>query len=180
MQVRNKIEAIQLLKTNIQNSENILRNLIKSNRNKVIFKTIETWLSGELPPLDMIRENMYNIEQFRSDALTLPAIDQNKGKIVDNNSGRLAGDALKPKKADKSSAGASATTGGLTGKNPFALLKASAIASNAKAIFPNNFANLPKVYPPFLDPLPPGSEVYTLVLDLDETLIHNIEVSISV
>jgi hypothetical protein len=38
----------------------------------------------------------------------------------------------------------------LTGKNPFAILKASAIASNQSAVFPNNFANLPKVMPPFL------------------------------
>ena len=67
----------------------------------------------------------------------------------------------------------------LTGKNPFAILKASAIASTSTAVFPNNFTNLPKVSPPFLDPLEPSEgPVYTLVLDLDETLIHNVEVSI--
>ena len=176
LQVRNKIEAIQLLKTNIQNCENILKNLIKGNRTKVLFRTIESWINGELPPLETIRENMYNIEQYRADAIILPPISQ-KGKIADNQSGRLAGDALKPKKADQSSSGASSSSPGMTGKNPFAILKASAIASNSKAIFPNNFANLPKVSPPFLDPLPLDSDVYTLVLDLDETLIHNIEVS---
>ena len=66
----------------------------------------------------------------------------------------------------------------LTGKNPFAILKASAIASTSSAVFPNNFTNLPKVSPPFLDALESGEEgnVYTLVLDLDETLIHNVEV----
>lgn len=65
----------------------------------------------------------------------------------------------------------------MTGQNPFAILKASAIASKSKTIFPNNFANLPKVSPPFLDPLPEHKKdsTYTLVLDLDETLIHNIE-----
>lgn len=65
----------------------------------------------------------------------------------------------------------------LTGKNPFAILKASAIAATQKAIFPNNFTNLPKVSPPFLPALE-GQEkenLYTLVLDLDETLIHNVE-----
>ena len=38
----------------------------------------------------------------------------------------------------------------MTGKNPFAILKASAIASVSQAVFPNNFLNLPKVTPPFL------------------------------
>ena len=41
----------------------------------------------------------------------------------------------------------------MTGKNPFAILKASAIASPTSAVFPNNFANLPKVMPPFLPAL---------------------------
>ena len=65
----------------------------------------------------------------------------------------------------------------LTGKNPFAILKASAIAATQKVIFPNTFTNLPKVSPPFLPPLSPEEKDtrYTLVLDLDETLIHNVE-----
>ena len=68
----------------------------------------------------------------------------------------------------------------LTGKNPFAILKASAIASPTTAVFPNNFTNLPKVFPPFLPPLEGESKTktYTLVLDLDETLIHNVEVTL--
>lgn len=65
----------------------------------------------------------------------------------------------------------------MTGKNPFAILKASAIASVTSATFPNNFTNLPVVYPPFLGPVAPGDSKYCLVLDLDETLIHNVEVS---
>ena len=64
----------------------------------------------------------------------------------------------------------------LTGKNPFSILKASAIASISSAVFPNNFTNLPKVTPPFLGQLESGKN-YCLVLDLDETLIHNVEVS---
>lgn len=65
----------------------------------------------------------------------------------------------------------------LTGKNPYAVLKPSSIAASQKAMFPNNFTNLPKVTPPFLNPLTgkDAEEVYTLVLDLDETLIHNVE-----
>jgi CTD small phosphatase-like protein 2 len=55
-------------------------------------------------------------------------------------------------------------------------LKASAIASVSAATFPNNFQNLPKVSPPFLGPIQEDKK-YCLVLDLDETLIHNVEVS---
>lgn len=65
----------------------------------------------------------------------------------------------------------------LTGKNPFAILKASTIASQQASVFPNNFTNLPRVYPPFLGPMEEGKK-YCLVLDLDETLIHNVEVSL--
>ena len=65
----------------------------------------------------------------------------------------------------------------MAGKNPFAILKASAIASPTSAVFPNNFANLPKVFPPFLPALEEDKkDTYTLVLDLDETLIHNVDV----
>ena len=65
----------------------------------------------------------------------------------------------------------------ITGKNPFAILKASAIASTSTAKFPNNFQNLPKATPPFLPALEGDDKntKYTLVLDLDETLIHNVE-----
>ena len=85
------------------------------------------------------------------------------------------------KDSDKSSgtnnligSGSGSTT--LTGKNPFAILKASAIAASQKAVFPNNFTNLPKATPPFLPPLGEQErDTYTLVLDLDETLIHNVD-----
>lgn len=72
-----------------------------------------------------------------------------------------------------------AQSSSLTGKNPFAILKASAIASTQEPQFPNNFTNLPKVSPPFLPPLEGEAKntTYTLVLDLDETLIHNVDVS---
>ena len=62
----------------------------------------------------------------------------------------------------------------LTGKNPFAILKASAIVSISQATFPNNFTNLPKAFPPFLSEMTSDKE-YCLVLDLDETLIHNVD-----
>ena len=86
------------------------------------------------------------------------------------------------KESDKSSVtnnhiGTGGGNSTLTGKNPFAILKASAIASVQSATFPNNFQNLPKVSPPFLNPPKPEDSKYCLVLDLDETLIHNVEVS---
>lgn len=84
------------------------------------------------------------------------------------------------KDSDKSSGtnnliGTGTTT--LTGNNPYAVLKASSIAATQKSVFPNNFTNLPRVSPPFLPPLEAHEKdkVYTLVLDLDETLIHNVE-----
>jgi len=67
--------------------------------------------------------------------------------------------------SEKTSSGANKMLSGgnqgqtsLTGKNPFAILKASAIANPATAVFPNNFANLPKVSPPFLNPLEDHTE----------------------
>lgn len=99
--------------------------------------------------------------------------------------GPVYGDAVKSAGSlnEKTSNGATKILGNqgqtsLTGKNPFAILKASAIASATSSVFPNNFTNLPKVHPPFLDPLQPNEKIYTLVLDLDETLIHNVEVSL--
>lgn len=77
--------------------------------------------------------------------------------------GPVYGDAVKSAGSlnDKTSNGATKILGNqgqtsLTGKNPFAILKASAIASATSSVFPNNFTNLPKVHPPFLDPLQPN------------------------
>jgi hypothetical protein len=127
---------------------------------------------------------LYNIEQFKGDALVLPEIKQ--GRKSDDESPGVYGAGAQSAgsiKGDSTSKGASKVLGNagktsLTGKNPFTILKASALASKTAAQFPNNFANLPKVTPPFLEPLPPSDRpIYTLVLDLDETLIHNVEVS---
>ena len=151
-------------------------------------------------PIDRIRDVLYNIEQFKGDALKLPNISNNalvtkkdrgtlRGTLKqaggDSVAAGVYGDAAKSAGSlnDKTSNGANKMLGNqgqtsLTGKNPFAILKASAIASTSTAVFPNNFTNLPKVSPPFLDPLEPSEAgTYTLVLDLDETLIHNVEVS---
>ena len=103
-------------------------------------------------------------------------------KDKSKSTGQASGMAKKMiKDSDKSSGtnnliGAGGGNSTLTGKNPFAILKASAIAASQKAVFPNNFTNLPKVHPPFLPPLNENEgHIYTLVLDLDETLIHNVD-----
>mmetsp|Transcript_14747 Transcript_14747/g.14352 ORF Transcript_14747/g.14352 Transcript_14747/m.14352 type:complete len:88 (+) Transcript_14747:1242-1505(+) len=45
-----------------------------------------------------------------------------------------------------------AANNSLTGKNPFAILKASAMPTQ-NPVYPNNFTNLPKANPPFLAPV---------------------------
>ena len=121
-----------------------------------------------------------------SNRSTLSSSSSNKsGNNTQGVKGQTVNQALNKKMikdGDKSSGtnnlvGTGAGNSTLTGKNPFAILKASAIAATQKAVFPNNFTNLPKVSPPFLPPLVGADKetVYTLVLDLDETLIHNVE-----
>jgi len=75
-----------------------------------------------------MREILYNIESFRADALNLPDINQKTTKSLASKT--------------KANNGKNATVGGgnsLTGKNPFTILKAAAIASPTSATFPNNF-----------------------------------------
>ena len=156
-----------MLRVYCSNCENIIRNICKANQNKRIFNLIDEWLNQmQKVPIDRVRDVLYNIEQFKADALKLPDIKQTFGKKGGNStqkgekdSGPIYGAGAKSggSMAESTSQGASKMLSGgnqgqtsLTGKNPFAILKASAIASPATAVFPNNFANLPKVSPPFL------------------------------
>ena len=196
--MKNKGDATQMLRVYCSNCDNIIRNICKSNQNKRIFKMIGDWLNYlHKLPIDRVRDILYNIEQFKSDALLLPEIKSASSKKSDKSAslgktqdggqgGPIYGAGAKSAgsiSVDSTSKGANKIIGGnqrttYTGKNPFAILKASALASTSQTVFPNNFTNLPKVSPPFLDPLEPTQNpVYTLVLDLDETLIHNVEVS---
>ena len=159
----------------MQNCENIIRNMCRQNSKKKFFIMIGDWLNAiSTVPNEKLREVLYNIEAFRPDALNIAPVE-----VKPTGKGTLASKAISS--STKTSGSSSLVSGGgssLTGKNPFAILKASAIASTQQAQFPNNFANLPKCSPPFLPALEGDvkNTTYTLVLDLDETLIHNVEV----
>lgn len=73
-------------------------------------------------PNERIRENLYNIEQYKADALSIiEKKEKKKGPVKTHANGNpMNGSSI-------------------TGKNPFAILKASAIASPTSATFPNNF-----------------------------------------
>ena len=74
--LKNKNDATQMLRVYSNNCENIIKNICKANQNKRIFKIVDEWLTM-LPkvPLDRIRDVLYNIEQFKADALKLPNIN---------------------------------------------------------------------------------------------------------
>lgn len=58
------------------NCENIIKNICKANQNKRIFKIVDEWMAVlQKVPLDRIRDVLYNIEQFKADALKLPNIN---------------------------------------------------------------------------------------------------------
>lgn len=122
--------------------------------------------------MERIRDVLSRLEQFRADALIQPQITTQEDLGVFGAGAKSAGSIENnlPVKTMKLNKGETA----LTGKNPFAILKASAIASITQATFPNNFTNLPKASPPFLSKIQADKE-YCLVLDLDETLIHNVD-----
>jgi len=181
--VKTKGEAVQVLKVHMQNSENIIRNIIKTQQahgaKKRIFTLMTDWLNTITTVTnEKIRETLYNIEQFRADALNLTSVQSDQGRKVTAPAGGPKGISSTTKTSGTSNLVSGSQGNSLTGKNPFAILKASAIASTSTAKFPNNFTNLPKVTPPFLPPLEGEAKntTYTLVLDLDETLIHNVEV----
>jgi hypothetical protein len=61
--VTTKGEAIQMMKVHCQNSENILRGMIKGSPKKKLFSMIGDWLVQiHNLPNERIREVLYNIE----------------------------------------------------------------------------------------------------------------------
>ena len=121
-----------------------------------------------LLPNERLRDYLYNIENYYQDA----------EQILDASHSQMSSDSKTSTVSGKSTQKAKATSNfmpgnSITGKNPFAILKASGIPHNP--VYPNFFTNLPKATPPFLPPVDSDYEGYTLVLDLDETLIHNVD-----
>ena len=79
--LKNKQEATQMLRVYCSNCENIIRNICKANQNKRIFKLIDEWINQmQKVPIDRVRDVLYNIEQFKGDALKLPDIKSSFGK----------------------------------------------------------------------------------------------------
>lgn len=77
--LKTKGEAVQLLKVHMQNSENIIRNIIKMQQSSGIKKKIFTMMSDWLSQIatvsnEKIRETLYNIEQFRADAQNVTSV----------------------------------------------------------------------------------------------------------
>lgn len=73
--LKNKSDATQMLRVYCSNCENIIKNISKANQNKRLFKIVDEWLENlQKVPIDRIRDVLYNIEQFKGDALKLPNI----------------------------------------------------------------------------------------------------------
>jgi len=166
--IKNKSEAVQMLRVNIENSDNIIRNIIKANQRKQFFIVLNMYVTKmPLFPNDKIRDTLYNIEQFKFDAMLQPEIrmgmssssssstnsssstksggsqgatqmtasnssaDKDKSKLSQAASG-MAKKIIKDSDKSSGTNNLVGTGGGnstLTGKNPFAILKASAIAA---------------------------------------------------
>ena len=61
--IKNRGEAIQMLRVNIQNSDNLIKNIIKANQKKQFFMVLNEYIT-KLPlyPNEKIRDMLYNIE----------------------------------------------------------------------------------------------------------------------
>ena len=64
-----------MLRVNVSNSENIIRNIIKANSKKQFFMVLHQYLTRlPLYSNEKIRDTLYNIEQFKYDAMLEPEI----------------------------------------------------------------------------------------------------------
>jgi hypothetical protein len=156
--IKNRADAAAMLRGNLVNSDNILKNIIKPNLRKQFFQVLDNVVTRlPLYPNEKIRDMLYNIDQFKFDAMLQPELritgnvessmstqsnssssksnrtaSSKKEKESGNDNGlskRVIKDSDKSSGTNNLVGGGSGTTS-LTGKNPFAVLKASAIAAS--------------------------------------------------
>lgn len=144
---KGRYEALQAMKVNNESARSVMNNISKIKPRQPIYYSIVVLLK-EIDNVGVakIREMMFNTIQYRD------------GKFI-----AITLDAMN---------GFSTTTKGFgvtssSNTQVFNPHSAPAIQSPSHAFF---FDELPTVYEPFLPEAEPG--VYTLVLDLDETLVH--------
>jgi len=76
-----------MVKVNLQNAENIIKNIIKANQRKQFFTALAEYISRmALYPNDKIRDVLYNIEQFKFDAYLQPELTARSQPSTSSNS----------------------------------------------------------------------------------------------
>ena len=91
---------------------------------------IGDWLNAiNTIPNDKLREVLYNIEAFRPDALNLAPVETKPSGGKGTIAAKGLSSSTKTSGTSSLVSSGSGSQSSLTGKNPFAILKASAIAS---------------------------------------------------
>lgn len=145
---KGRYEALQAMKVNNESARSVMNNISKIKPRQPIYYSIVVLLK-ELDNVGVakIREMMFNSIQYRDGKLIAITLDAMNGFNTTSTKGFGAN--------------------GSSNTQVFNPHSAPAIQSPSHAFF---FDELPQVYEPFLPEAEPG--IYTLVLDLDETLVH--------
>jgi len=147
---KNKSEALQVLKVNNENAKSVMKNITNIKPKHYMYHSV----------LILIQE-LEKLQINRIRDLTFNAIMDKDGKNIAIALDKINGFS----KTSKTS-----FTNTASGTNVFSPNNAGqAIQSPSHAFFFGG--DLPAVYEPFLPPVE-GEGVYSLVLDLDETLVH--------
>lgn len=101
-----------MMRVNIQNSDNIITNIIKANQRKQFFVVLHEYISRlPLYPNEKIRDTLYNIEQFKFDALLQPEIKMKGPAPMNNTQGTTASNRSTLSSSSSSKSGQSAVPG---------------------------------------------------------------------